>query len=97
MPISKIDAFRVLDKIEKFSDKDDFLLFIISSLKTTKECDYLISLIDKGKLKTDTEVSILVLLIKNERQKSKPDEDYLIKVNKIFRNEEAEKKGEIID
>ncbi len=84
MFISETDAFRVLDKISKISDRYDFLLSIISTLHTAEECDYLISLIDRGRLKTKTQVSIITLLIEDARKKSKPKENYLKKVDSIF-------------
>ena len=42
-------------------------LSIISTLHTAEECDYLINLIDKGKLKSKTQVSIITLLIEDVR------------------------------
>ena len=84
MFISENDAFRILDKISQFSSQRDFLLSIISTLHTTDECDFLINLIDKGMIISKTQVSGLTLLIKDERKKAKPKEDYLKRVYRMY-------------
>lgn len=57
---------------------------IISTLHNKEECDYLINLIDKGKLKSKTQVSSITLLIDKAWKESKGKGKYLDMVDNMF-------------